>query len=160
MSIDWGQIVTHIIGFLITLWLLRRYAWDKILGFVEGRRDTIANSFDEIEKGKAEVVAQKEHYDKELENIEGKRREIIQVAAKEAEELANEIKDEARKDAVATRDKAKKDVEIELDKANEILKDRMIDAVFTTTEKMIKERLDRETHAKLVDDFLNQLKMN
>ena len=158
MNIDWGQIVTHIIGFLITVWLLKKYAWSGLLGFVEKRRETIAASFEEIEQEKAAVLAQKKHYDTEIEGIEATRRERIQKAAEEADKLAGEIKEEARREAVATREKAKQDVEIELDKANAVLKDRMVTAVFTATEKLLHEQLDREKHAELVNEFLSQVK--
>lgn len=159
MNIDWGQIVTHIIGFLIAIWLLKRYAWGHLLAFVERRRETIAASFDDIEKGKAEVESQKMHYQQELDSIESTRRDKIQAAAHEAERLAGDIKEEARREAVAAREKAKRDIEHELDKANEVLKGRIIHAVLTTTEKMIGERLDGEKHSRLIDEFLGQLKV-
>ena len=160
MQIDWGQVVTQMIGFVITVWLLKRYAWGKILGFMEKRRETIAASFEEIEKSKTEVDAQRERYEKELENIEATAREKLQKAAREAEEMANGIKDDARRDAIQLRDKAKQDVEIELDKANAILRDRMATAVFTATEKLLKHELDAEKHKKLIDGFLADVKVN
>ena len=154
MHIDWGQIVTHMIGFLIAVWLLKRYAWRPLLGFIEKRRELIASSFAEIETEKAEAQALKDRYDKELENIEEIRRDKIQEAAHEAEKLAAEIKEEARREALEAREKAKQDIALELDKANEVLKDRIIEAVFTTTEKIINEKLDKDKHSKLIDDVL------
>ena len=68
MHIDWGQIVTHALGFIITVWLLKRYAWGHVLGFVEKRRETIAASFDEIEKGRTEVSDQKAQLEVVLRN--------------------------------------------------------------------------------------------
>lgn len=159
MQIDWGQIVTHIIGFLIAVWLLKKYAWGHLLGFVEKRRETIANSFDEIEKGKAHVETQRANLALEMEKIEDTRRHKIAEAAKEAESLAAEIKEEARREAVTTREKAKQDVAIELDKANEIFKDQMIEAVLTTAEKLIRERLDRDKHNELINNFLSRVKV-
>ena len=159
MHIDWGQIVTHAIGFIITVWLLKKYAWGHVLGFVEKRRETIAASFEEIEKGRADVDDQRAQLERELENIEATRRERIQEAAREAETLAVGIKEEARQEAITMRDKAKDDIAIELDKANEILKDRIIASVLTATEKVIGETLDRDKHNKLIDDFLNKVKV-
>ena len=159
MHIDWGQIVTHAIGFILAVLILKRYAWEHLLGFVEKRRETIAASFDEIEQGQADVANQKTHLDREMENIEATRREKIQDAAREAETLAGQIKDEARQEAIATREKSKQDIAIELDKANEILKDRIIESIRTATEKMIGQQLDRDTHNKLIDDFLNNAKV-
>jgi F-type H+-transporting ATPase subunit b len=160
MNIDPAQIVTHIIGFLLALWLLKRYAWESVLGFVQKRRETIADSFEQIEQGRADVSAQKKQYDQELLKIEDTRRERIQEAAREAESLANEIKEEARKDALAAREKAKQDIALELDKANEILKDRIINAVIQTTEKMILERLDKKKHNELIEQFLSRVKVS
>ena len=159
MHIDWGQIVTHIIGFLIAVWLVRRYAWDKMLRFIEHRRETIAASFSEIERGHEEVAARKQHYEKELENIEVARRARIQEGAREGEKLAAEIREEARQVAVDMRQKAKQDISLEIDKANVILKDRVIEAVLITTEKILGEKLDRDRHTRLIDDFLNRMKV-
>jgi F-type H+-transporting ATPase subunit b len=159
MHIDWGQIVTHVIGFIIAVLLLKRYAWSGLLGFIEKRRQTIATSFEEIDKGRTEVAEEKARLDKELEGIEATRREKIQEAARDAESLAGQIKDDARQEAIAEREKAKHDIDIELDKANEVLKDRIIESVLTATEKLIGERLDREKHNKLINDFLDNVKV-
>ena len=160
MQIEWGQIVTHMIGFLLAVWLLKRYAWGPLLGFIEKRREEIASSFEDIERDKAEAQALKDKYDKELDNIEEIRRNRIQEAAQEAEKLAAGIKEEARTEALAAREKAKQDIAIELDKANEVLKNRMVDAVITTTEKMINETLDKDKHAKLIEDVLTRAEAN
>ena len=159
MHIDWGQIVTNAIGFIIAVLLLKRYPWTGLLGFIEKRRQTIATSFEEIDSGRAEVAEQKARLDKELEGIEATRREKIQEAAREAETLAGKIKEGARREAIAEREKAKQDIDIELDKANEVLKDRIIESVLTATEKLIGERLDREKHNKLISDFLDNVKV-
>jgi F-type H+-transporting ATPase subunit b len=159
MHIDWGQIVTHAIGFLLAVWLLKRYAWGHLLGFVEKRRETIAASFDEIEKGKAEVLQRKTELAKEFEGIEATRRQRIQEAAREAEQLAAQIKEDARQEAIAAREKVKQDVAIEMEKANELFKDYLIDTILTASGKIIDERLDRETHNRLIDDFLNNVKV-
>jgi F-type H+-transporting ATPase subunit b len=159
MHIDWGQIVTHIIGFLIAVWLLKRYAWQSILDFIDKRRETIAGTFAEIDQQKSLIAEQQTHYEMELENIEATRRAKIQEAARDASRLAAEIKEEARRETIQMRDKAKQDIDIELDKANAILRDRMIKSVFTVTEKVIRERLDKEKHNRLIDEFLAEVEV-
>jgi len=159
MNLEWGQIVTQIIGFLIVVWLLRKYAWDRLLGLMEERRQKIVTSFEEIDNAKAEVETQRVKYEQELAQIEDLRRAKIQQAAQEANQLASEIRDEARRDTVKLRDKAKEDISRDVDKANATLRDQMVDAVITTTEKIIRERLDREKHSKLIEDLLNEIKV-
>jgi F-type H+-transporting ATPase subunit b len=157
MNIDLAQIITHAIGFLIAVWLVKKYAWQKLLSFIEHRRETIAASFAEIEEGRKDVAAEKKRYEEQIENIEIIRRARIQEAAREAEKLSGDIREETRRETVAMREKAKKDVALEIDKANVILRNRMIEAVFVTTERILKEKLDREKHARLIDDFLNEV---
>jgi F-type H+-transporting ATPase subunit b len=159
MHIDLGQIVTHIIGFIIAVWLLKRYAWQGIMNFIDKRRETIEGSFAEIEEQKALVTEQQTRYEKELENIEALRRAKIQEAARDASKLAAEIREEARRETIRMRDKAKLDIDIELDKANAVLRDRMIKSVLTATEKVIRERLDVEKHNRLIDEFLAEVEV-
>ncbi len=159
MNLQWDILLTQALGFLIVMWLLRKFAWGKLLAFIEKRRETIAAEFDAIEKEKDGVEELRRKYEKELADIESTRRVAIQDAAKEANKLAAGIKEEARKETVALRVKTKQDIELELDKANVALRDRLIAAVVTATEKMIKEHLDSEKHKQLISDFLKNADM-
>jgi F-type H+-transporting ATPase subunit b len=157
MQLEWGVILTQIVGFLIVVWILKKYAWGKLLDFMEKRREHIASEFDEIEKGKADVETLKVKFEKELADIDTTARARIQEAVAEANDLAAGIKEEARKEAVALRVKTNQDIEMELDKANVELRDRMVSAVVTATERLIRERLDSEKHKQLIRDFLEEV---
>lgn len=157
MQLEWGVILTQIVGFLIVVWILKKYAWGKLLDFMEQRREHIAAEFDEIEKGKAGVETLKAKYEKELSDIDTTARARIQEAVAEANDLAAGIKEEARKEAVALRVKTNQDIEMDLDKANVALRDRMVAAVVTATERLIRERLDSEKHKQLIRDFLEEV---
>lgn len=157
MNVQLSQIITHAVGFLIAMWLVKKFAWEKLLNFMEHRRQTIANSFAEIDRGREEVAAGKKRYAEEIENIENVRRVRIQDAAREAEKLSGEIREEARQETVDMRQKAKQDIALEIDKANVALRNRMVDAVIAATERILSEKLDAERHARLIDDFLEQV---
>lgn len=159
MQLEWPVILTQAVGFIIVLLLLKKYAWGKLLQFIDKRRETIEGEFAEIDRGKEEVEQLKNNYEKELSNIEETRRAAIQKAGKEAGELANNIKDEARQETVVMRQKAEQDIQLEVNKANVQLRDEMVNAVITTTEKLIKERLDDDKHRRLISDFLGQVNL-
>lgn len=159
MHLEWSVIITQAIGFLIVLAILKKYAWGKLLAFIDQRREKIAGEFAEIDRGKEDVDRLKKQYETELANIEETRRVKIQEAATEATKLAGDIKDEARQDGLAMRQKAEQDIQLELDKANVQLRDQMVSAVITTTEKLIKERLDTDKHKDLISDFLKEVSL-
>jgi F-type H+-transporting ATPase subunit b len=160
MDLQLKTLLTQVVGFLIVVWLLRKYAWSGLLEFMEKRRETIAAEFENIEKTRADAEALKRKFDEELSNIEQTRRLKIQEAVSEANELASEINENARKQALELRSKANRDVELELDKANVVLRDRMVDAVITTTEKIIRERLDDDKHRQLINEFLKDVSLH
>lgn len=59
MDLRFDVLVTQIIGFLIVLWVLRRYAWGPVLGMLEDRRVRIANEVANAERLRQEAMALK-----------------------------------------------------------------------------------------------------
>ncbi len=157
MELQWKALLTQVVGFLVVLWLLRKYAWDKLLDFIEKRRQAIADEFENIERAKADADALRRKFDEELAGIEATRRARIQDAVHEANDIAGKLRDEARKEAVAMRVKASQDIELEMDKANATFRDEMVDAVLTATERLIRQRLDDAQHRKLIAEFLDEV---
>jgi F-type H+-transporting ATPase subunit b len=157
MDIQIKALLTQIVGFLIVLWLLRKYAWGKLLSFTEARRESIAKEFSDIEKAKVGVDGLRKKFEDELAGIETTRRARVQEAVHEANQIAGEIRDTARKDAVAMRVKAGEDINLDMDKANVAFRDNMVNAVVTATEKLIHARLDDAQHKKLINQFLDEV---
>jgi F-type H+-transporting ATPase subunit b len=157
MELQWKALLTQVVGFIIVLWLLRKYAWDKLLAFTEKRRETIAAEFENIERTKADAEALRRKYDEELSGIEATRRARIQEAAHEANDVASKIRDEARQEAVDMRVKATQDINMDMEKANATFRDQMVDAVLTATEKLIRQRLDDAQHRRLINEYLDEV---
>ena len=53
--VDIRQVVTQILGFLLMVWILRRYAWGPVMSMLEARREKIAGEFKEADRLKAEA---------------------------------------------------------------------------------------------------------
>jgi F-type H+-transporting ATPase subunit b len=157
MDIQIKALLTQIAGFLIVLWLLRKYAWGKLLSFTEARRESIANEFANIEKARTGVDGLRKKYEDELAGIENARRARLQDAVHEANNMAGEIRDGARKEAIAMRVKATEDINLDMDKANVAFRDGMVNAVISATEKLIHARLDDAQHRKLINQFLDEV---
>ena len=56
LKIEIPQLITHIIGFLIALWILKRYAWKPLLALLDERRERIKNGFAEIENKRCQYL--------------------------------------------------------------------------------------------------------
>lgn len=157
MNIQIAVIVTQALGFLIVLWVLRKFAWGPVLSLLEARRDTIRASFAEIDAQKAEVEKLRLQYEAELKKIEALARQRMNETLAEAQRIGQDIEASARERSRAELDKLKSDVEREYQAARVRLKEEIVTVALGAAERMVKQNLDRERQRKLVDEFLTEL---
>ena len=58
------------VGFLVVLFILKKYAWGPVIDMLEERRAKIQGDFDEIDAQRAEVAAVRKGLDDRLAGIE------------------------------------------------------------------------------------------
>jgi len=154
MGLEIGQIVTQIIGFLIAVFLLKKFAWKPLLSILEQRRLKIKSEFDNIDKEKKKVEDLLSLYETKLKEIDSLARVKIQEAAREGQKLANEIKENARKESKDILNKAREEIQRDVDKAKVQLKNDLVNMAMRAAEKLIRERLDEEKDKKLIAEFI------
>ncbi len=155
--IDIKQVLTQIVGFLLMVWLLRRYAWGPLLGLLEARREKIAGEFKEAERRKAEANDLKARYELELRGIEAQARQRLQEAMAEGQKLAAEIKSQAQADAAHRMQQAADEIAREREKAKELLKEQMVALSLKAAEKILRQKLDDQGQRKLAGEFIDQV---
>jgi F-type H+-transporting ATPase subunit b len=155
--IDIRQVLTQILGFLLMVWILRRYAWGPLLGMLEARRQKIAGEFKEADRLKAEAQELKGRYDQELRGIEAKARERLLEAVHEGQKVAGEIKAQAQQEAARRLERAADEVAREREKAKEVLKEQIIALSMRSAEKILRAKLDDATHRKLAAEFIDEV---
>ncbi len=149
-----NEVVAQIIGFLILLTLLRIFAWRKILGFLDKRKEHIALTLKEIEESKADIEKIKSEYETRLAGIEQAAREKVHEALNESKAILEDTRKNAHIQAQEIIDNAKASVKYELAKAKDELKNEIIDLTIKATENLIEEKLTEEGDRKLVKNFL------
>jgi F-type H+-transporting ATPase subunit b len=157
MGLEIGQIVTQIIGFLIAIFLLKKFAWKPLLSILEQRRLKIKSEFDNIDKEKKKVEDLLSDYQTKLKEIDSLARVKIQEAAREGQKLANEIKENARKESKDILTKARDEIQRDVDKAKVQLKNDLVNMTMRVAEKLIRERLDEEKDKKLIAEFIDSV---
>lgn len=154
---DLPQLLTHAVGFLITLWLLKKFAWVPLLNLMEDRRNKIRDEFETIENEKLRVDQLTADYEGKLKDIDAERRAKLVEAVDEGKKIAEEIKAEARDDAQKTVEKAKEDLKRDVAKAKVQLKNDMVAMTIAAAEKLVGEKLDDAKHRELVGNFIDNL---
>ncbi len=157
MDLSWQQLVTHLVGFIITVWLLKKFAWGPLLSLMEERRNKIAGEFQTIEDEKAKVAELTAEYEAKLKDIESERRQKIVEAVNEGKKIAEEIKAAARDEAREIAVKAKADLAQDVAKARVQLKNEMIAITMAAAEKILREKLDDAKHRELIGNFIDNV---
>lgn len=150
-------VITQIIGFLIVLWVLKRYAWGPVLGMLEERRNRIAREVEDAETLRQDAERLKAEYEQQLQTIESQARQRIQEAAGEGKKLAEEIRQAALEEARRITEKAKADLDREYGKARVELRGDIVNLALGAAERLLQESVDTEEHRRLVDRFLADL---
>ncbi len=157
MSIEWQQLLTHMVGFLIALWVLRKFAWGPLLDLMEERRSKIAGEFEEIENQKAEVARVTGEYVAKMQEIENERRAKMVEAVKEGKQMAADIKAKAQNEVRALHEKAKVDLQRDVAQAKVQLRDEMISMTMAAAEKVVRERMDDAKHRDLIGRYIDEV---
>jgi len=157
MSIEISQLITHAIGFLITVWLLKRFAWKPLISMMEERRQKIIGEFQKIDDEKAAAEKLKAEYNDKLKDIDAERRQKIAEAVNEASKIASDIQVEAQEKAhkmiTDTNEKLTRDVA----RAKVQLKEEMISITLTAAEKILHEKLDEKKDRELIGRFIDNI---
>ena len=155
--VDVPQVLTQILGFLLMVWILRRYAWGPVMGMLEARREKIAGEFKEAERRKAEAAELKAKYDAELRTIDAQARQKITEAVHEGQRVAGEIKAQAQKEAATRIERAADEIEREREKAKEMVKDQVIGLSLRAAEKILRQKLDEPGQRRLLGEFIDEV---
>ena len=156
-QLDWQQILSQAVSFLILLWVLRRFAWRPLLAMLDSRRQRIEDDLREAAAHNAELVRLQEDYGRRIAKIEDEARVKIQQAILEGKRDAVEIQEQARAQASSILSKSKESVELELAKAKVTLRDEVAAMTLEAVERILRQKVDPKTDRRLVDAVLDEL---
>jgi len=151
------QLITQVIGFVIFVLILRKYAWGPILDMLDERRGKIDGDYEAAEKNLSEAEELRGEFELKLQDIKVIEREKVQESVKRGEQMADNIVSKARVQADDARAKAEQDIELESQKAQMELRDSVVAMAIGAAEKVIGERLDDDLHRKLIQEYIENL---
>jgi F-type H+-transporting ATPase subunit b len=151
------QLLTTVVGFLILVWIMKKYAWGPILDLLDQRREKIENDYVAAEKELSEAESLKSDFETKLGEIATIQREKVQEGVKRGEELASNIVAKARDEMEQARQKGMQDLDIETRKAELQLRDDVAELAIGAAEKLIGERLDEAKHRQLIQQYIDRL---
>ncbi len=155
--IDIRLILTQILGFLVLVWILGRYAWGPVMRQLEARRSRIAAEFDDAARRQREADAERARYEQELKGIESRARQRTLEAVAEGQRVAGEIKAQAQADAAARLARADEEIVRDREKARGLLKQQVAALSIRTAEKILRAKLDEPAQRAMVERFIEEV---
>jgi len=155
--IDIRMVGTQILGFLLLLWGLSKWAWGPLTAQLEARRQKIAGEFAEAERRQLAADALKVKLEQDLRGIDAQARAKLQEAVSEGQKVAGEIRAQAQKEAQDRMARAEDEMMREREKAKELLKEQVIGLSIATAEKILKAKLDDPAQRKLAGQFIDEV---
>ena len=152
-----GLMIWTLVLFLITMWVLKRFAFPRIGDALEKRANAIRENIEASEKQREEADKLLDEYRHRLTEAREQADDISARARKAAEAAVAEATSEGkakREELVAA---ARKDIETETRRSLEQIRKEVADLTVLATEKVTRMSLDDDDHRRLIDDALSEV---
>ncbi len=152
-----GLMIWTIVCFLITLFVLKRFAFGPIQGMLDERRDRIRRSIEEADKARVEARKLLEEHRALIGQARGQAEEILSEARKVADSQRQRVKEETEADRQRRLEETKRQIEAETHRALEQIRAEVADLTLIATAKVTGKVLDDSDHRRLIEDAIRDL---
>lgn len=156
IGINLPWLLAFVINFVILLALLGIFLYKPVLKMVDERSNRIKESMEQAEATREEYARAQEEVQKQINRAREEGQALIVQATQIGERVREEAGEKAVQEAQALVDKTRVELERERDKAIDDLRREFADISIMAAEKVIKERLDKEKHRRLIEQTLDE----
>lgn len=158
MQLDWFTVVAEIINFLILVFLLKYFLYDRIINVADTREARIAARFAEAEQKIEEARHEAAAHQAERQVLQDKQEEMITQARAEVEARQKEWLDQLRCEIEQTKAEWFQAIHREQAAFMQALRQRIARQTHAVARRALAELADVELEQRLIDCFLKQLK--
>ena len=155
-----ATLIAQILNFLVLLAILAKFAYKPLLKAMDDRRNRIINDLDSAEQTRLDAEALKEQYAEQLAGARQEATEIVNKANQIAQNLHDELVEQARVEQEALLANAKDRIEQEKQQALLDIRSEVIKLSTLIAGKIVNQKLNSANDQKLVtdiaDDVLNK----
>ncbi len=157
LDIDPKVLILQIGGFILLLFIFKRFLFGPIGQLLEDRKSEIADTYATANRERDTMEGLRRDYESRLAGIELEARERIQAAVKESQAIRDEIVAEARAKAEAVIQRGEEELARSREKTLVSLRQDVADLVIGTSSKLLEESMDDAAHRKLIDQFISSI---
>jgi F-type H+-transporting ATPase subunit b len=152
-----GLMIWTIVCFGVVFFTLKHFAFGRIQGAIDERREKIRSSLDEADNARAEAQKLIEEHRALIAQARNDAEEILAEARKVATAQAQRAKEETEVDRQRRLEDTRKQIEAETQKALGQIRTEVAELTLAATAKVTGKVLDSADHKRLIDDALSGL---
>jgi F-type H+-transporting ATPase subunit b len=152
-----ATLIAQILNFLVLLAILAKFAYKPLLKAMDDRRNRIINDLDSAEQTRLDAEALKEQYAEQLAGARQEATEIVNKANQIAQNLHDELVEQARVEQEALMANAKERIEQEKQQALLDIRAEVIKLSTLIAEKIVNQKLNSDKDQKLVADIADDV---
>ena len=157
LGINFKLIIVQGIGFLILLFVLKKFLFGKISAMIKARADEVKNTYEKTEKDKADAERLRLEYQRKLAEAEAEAARRVQEAINEGNRISEELVKRAKEEVDHVRIRSQESIEQERKKALTEIRNQVVTLSILASSKIIQQSINQKTAEKLVDDFIEEI---
>jgi len=156
LGINLPGLIAQLVNFALLLALLYLLLYKRVIRYLDERSNRIRESMERAEQ----IKEQASRADQEVQvRLDAGRREgeqLIAQASQIGERMKEEAREAARKETEEQLARAREQMELERQRGLDELRREFAGLAIMAAERVIKERLDPETHRRLIEEVLEE----
>jgi F-type H+-transporting ATPase subunit b len=152
-----GLMIWTVVCFLITLYVLKRFAFGPIQNMLDERRERIRRSIEEAEKARKEARRLLEEHRALIGQARGQAEEILADARRVADAQRQRVKEETEADRQRRLEETRRQIEAETHRALVQIRQEVAELTLVATSKVTGKVLDDADHRRLIEDAIREL---
>ena len=152
-----GLMIWTVLCFLITFFVLKRFAFGAIQKIIDERRQRIRDALEEADTARSEARKMLEEHRAMMAEARGKAEEILTHARQVAEAQKKRMRDELEVDRKRRIEETTRQIEAETQRALELIRAEVAELTVVATQKVTGKVLDQDDHKRLIEDAVRQL---
>jgi F-type H+-transporting ATPase subunit b len=152
-----GLMIWTILCFLISFYVLKRYAFGPIQKTIDERRERIRQSLDEADRARQEAQRMLEEHRALIAHAKTDAEEILTEARTIAEAQRERVKEEIEADRQRRLEDTRRQIEAETRRALEQIRQEVVELTIIAASKVTRRVLDDKAHRELIDEAISEL---
>ena len=157
LGVNIKAVIIQAVGFLILLFVLKKYLFGKISAMIKERSEGIKSAYTKIDDDRLVAERLKGEYQKKISDAETEVARRIQEAVNEGSRVSEEIIKRAKEEIELMKVKAKEGIDQERKKALAEIRNQVVTLSLLASSRLIRQSISSQTAEKLVDDFIEEI---